>query len=413
MATTQPQRIQTIDAVRGVAVMGILLMNIVAFSMPEAAYMNPRAYGGAQGADLAVYLFNFILFDGKMRGLFSFLFGASLLLIVERAAAKGESPARVHYARMFWLFLFGLAHLWLLWWGDILNHYAVIGAFAFLFRKLRVRTLVMIGIGLVAFEWLFLALLPFSYSMAEAGLPDAKQAAKSLAEFQRNFGAPSADAIAKDLALHRGPYADLLQARFLKHRFDWIGTNFFVGAETLGYMLFGMASLKSGLLTGAWEAARYRRWALIGFGISLPVYAALAWFLVSQGFTVRAVLWGVIWAPVPFRAMMIAAWACLIVLGVRGGGALSERLAATGRMAFTNYLVTTICMTFLFYGQGLGLYGHLSRWQVYGPALAMIALMLLWSKPWLARFRYGPFEWLWRSLARLRLQPIRGAAATG
>ena len=120
-------RVATLDVIRGVAVMGILIMNIVAFAMPEAAYMNPASFGSHGAVDYGVWAVNFVLVDGKMRGLFSFLFGASMLLVIERAEAKGENPLRVHYARMFWLLLFGLAHLYLLWWGDILAHYALVG----------------------------------------------------------------------------------------------------------------------------------------------------------------------------------------------------------------------------------------------------------------------------------------------
>jgi uncharacterized protein len=110
-ATTAPdERIATLDIVRGVAVMGILAMNIVAFAMPVAAYLNPMAYGTHGPADLASWLFSFILIDGKMRGLFSFLFGASVLLVIERAEAGGRNPAAVHYSRMIWLLVFGLIH---------------------------------------------------------------------------------------------------------------------------------------------------------------------------------------------------------------------------------------------------------------------------------------------------------------
>src|SRR5688500_17884960 len=109
------ERIITLDILRGVAVMGILAMNIVGFSMPEPAYSSPLAYGGSTGIDLFVWTFNFILIDGKMRGLFSLLFGASMLLVVERAAAKGENEACIHYRRMTWLLLFGLALLYFLW----------------------------------------------------------------------------------------------------------------------------------------------------------------------------------------------------------------------------------------------------------------------------------------------------------
>ena len=116
-----PARLQTLDLVRGVAVLGILLLNIVGFGLPEAAYFNPRAYGGSEGADLAAWLINFILFDGKMRGLFSFLVGASMLLVIDRAEAKGESPVAVHYRRMAWLRIYGRAQLWLVCFGDILG----------------------------------------------------------------------------------------------------------------------------------------------------------------------------------------------------------------------------------------------------------------------------------------------------
>src|SRR4029079_5120810 len=145
-ATTAPgERIATLDIVRGVAVMGILAMNIVGFAMPGAAYMNPMAYGTQGPADLASWGFSFIRIDGKMRGLFSFLFGASLLLVVERAEASGRNPALVHYSRMFWLLVFGLIHFYLIWWGDILSLYAPVGMIAFLFRHFSVRQLLHMG----------------------------------------------------------------------------------------------------------------------------------------------------------------------------------------------------------------------------------------------------------------------------
>jgi len=110
------------------------------------------------------------------------------------------------------------------------------------------------------------------------------------------------------------------------------------------------------------------------------------------------------------RPPMIAGWICLILLLARPGGALTTLLAAAGRMAFTNYLATSLICTTLFYGYGLGWYGHLSRWQLYPVVFAIWAAILIWSRLWLAHFRFGPFEWLWRSLARGSFQPIRGSA---
>ena len=113
--TLPPPRIATLDIVRGVAVLGILAMNVVGFSMPFNAYLNPAAFGMEGQADYISWLLSFILIDGKMRGLFSFLFGASLLLVIERAEAKGESAASIHYRRMVWLLVFGLLHYYFIW----------------------------------------------------------------------------------------------------------------------------------------------------------------------------------------------------------------------------------------------------------------------------------------------------------
>ena len=407
-----PDRIATLDVIRGVAVMGILIMNITAFAMPEAAYTNPAAYGGHSGIDLAVWAFNVVLIDGKMRGLFSFLFGASMLLVIDRATAKDESPARVHFSRMVWLFLFGEVHLILLWWGDILNHYALIGCIAWFFRKMPAYKLVAIAIILIATEVLLVTGLPFDVHNAQVAVQAPHPTAAAISrynEIQQHFGTPNAAALRDTLALYRGPYAPMLADR-LKHALGSTQASFlFVGLETLGYMLLGMACLKSGMLTAEWSRAQYRHWALIGFGTGVPAFAALAFYVAYNGFDLLPVVIGSILLPTLFRPLMIIGWACLIILLARPG-ALTTRIAAAGRMAFTNYLCTTILCTTLFYVYGFGLYGHLSSAELYPVVFAVWAVMLLWSKPWLEHFRYGPLEWLWRSLARMRLQPIRGGA---
>jgi uncharacterized protein len=412
MSATAPDRILTLDTIRGVAVMGILLMNIVGFGLIETAYLNPRAQGGAEGADLTAYLVNFVLFDGKMRGLFSFLFGASTLLVIERATAKGESAARVHYARMIWLLVFGLMHLWLIWYGDILSHYALVGMIAFSFRNSRVRTLVIVGAVLVLLETLLLSGLGSSVWAIQHGLGDMSPSlrAKNLASYEEAFGVPPAAWIAEQTAASRGSYAAIVTARFHETALAPINNLLLVGMETLAYMLFGMAGLRSGMLSGAWPRARYWRWMVVGFALSLPAYLAIAAWLVRADFSTFAVVAGVLAAPTPFRPAMIVGWACLIMLLMAPGGALTARIAAAGRMAFSNYLLTSLICTLLFYGYGLGWFGQLSRAQLYLVVIPIWAGMLLWSKPWLERFAYGPLEWLWRSLARAQLQPLRGGA---
>jgi len=407
----QSRRIVTLDIVRGVAVMGILAMNIVAFAMPMQAYVNPRAYGTESAADLFAYGFNFIFVDGKMRGLFSFLFGASMLLVVQLAERNGESPRKVHFRRMLWLLLFGLAHYYLIWFGDILIGYAIVGMIAWLFRNKPARSLVRWGIGFLIVQFLLMAALSFAMAalsqLVSVPNPDPEHVAM-WGEFTREIAVPTPAALASDLALHRGSWLGVVEHQLGPTRLlmPFIFT-MVMGWETLAYMLFGMAALKSGFLTGEQPDARYRRIALIGLAIAVPAYGVFLSRLFAENFSVVALnIWGVA-ATVPFRPLLILAYAAIIILATRRGGWLVDRIAAAGRAAFTNYLGTSILMTGLFYGWGVGLYGSLSRAELWIPVIVMWIVMLAWSKPWLDRFAYGPFEWLWRSLARWQVQPLR------
>ena len=417
-ATEPPPRIVTLDIVRGVAVMGILAMNIVAFAMPFQAYMNPLAFGHEGPADLASWAFNFVLIDGKMRGLFSFLFGASMLLVIERAEAAGRSPAAIHYSRMFWLLLFGLLHFYFIWFGDILAGYAQVALIAYFFRRLGTPALLRWGVGLVTVQFLVFAGLAAGsfYLQAQAALPGAPaEVVREWQGLQAELGAPAAAVLSEKLALFTGPYGGIVAHQLGDWDAPFLGTLMF-GWETLAYFLFGMAALRSGFLRGEWDDVRYRRAALIGFGIGIPAYAVLGWIAWSGGFEVPVMLATVMAGTVPFRPLMVVATAALVILLTRRGGALVVRIAAAGRAAFTNYLGTSILMTAWFYGWGFGMYGSFSRIELWVVVVAMWALMLLWSKPWLERFQYGPFEWLWRSLSRWEPQPMRrrpeAAAAT-
>ena len=414
-ATTEAgPRIASLDVVRGIAVMGILAMNIVAFGMPFQAYMNPLAYGMESAADYWSWVFSFIFIDGKMRGLFSFLFGASTLLVIERAEASGQSAASVHYRRMLWLLVFGLLHFYFIWFGDILASYALVGLLLYFFRKLGTRALVKWGVALVIVQSLLFAAIAVgvTYLSQIATQPGADPAnVREWQSMQQQFGILSGQPLADKLALFRGSYAGLVGHRLGEQGLQPFTGIFFFGWETLGYMLLGMAALKSGFFRGDWSVERYRKIALTGLAIAIPVYALLAWLLTRDGFSVPMILTVVMAATTPFRPVMVFAYAALIILLSRNGGALVDRIAATGRAAFTNYLGTSLLMTTLFYGYAVGRYGTMSRIELWIPVVAMWALMLLWSKPWLERFRYGPFEWLWRSLARWQFQPMRREAS--
>lgn len=399
----------TLDALRGFAVMGILAMNIVAFALPEWAYVAPGSYGGNSGADKASWLFSFILIDGKMRGLFSLLFGASMALIIERAEAKGESAARVHYARMIWLLLIGFAHYLFIWWGDILFLYAVIGCIAWLFRNWEPQRLIKWGLIIYALGFTIYALqfggLQFLQFMATQPGADPDFVAQ-YGEVMRDPEL-SIDARA-EIAAYSGSYAGILARRWgdIAHLLLLVPQSF---TETLPLMLFGMAMQKNGFLTGEWDRADYVRWARKMLLPGLLLSTLLGLWVAATGYDLITTLANFLAWSMPPRLLLTIGYAALLILLIRKaqGSALMHRVAAAGRAAFTNYLGTSIVMTAIFYGYGLGLYNQIGRAGLWGFVIGAWVLMLLWSKPWLDRFHYGPFEWLWRSLARGKLQPFK------
>lgn len=404
---TTGMRYPTLDVIRGVAVMGILLANLPLFALPEAAAFSPLAWGGSGLVERAVWFANFVLVEGKMRGLFSLLFGASLLLVIDGAGARGENPVAVHLRRMAVLFAIGCVHLYFFWSGDILSHYALVACFALPFVRLSVRWLVGCAILLLALQ-VVISGMAGTLLLASAAR-DTPQAVEIWDAFASGFGVPSNDVLASEIAAIRGGFLEAAGWRWRDQPAPFTVLPI-VGVETLSMMLLGMAGLRSGFLTGAWPRARYRRWAIVGLSLGLASYGALGWNTMAHGFDQRWVYWSALVIAQPFRTLMTLGYAAAVVSLV-GGGALTRRIAAVGRTALSNYLGTTLLMTFLFSGWGLNQFARWDRAALYLLAPPAWGLMLLWSQPWLARFRFGPVEWLWRSVARGRLQPMRGAAA--
>lgn len=402
-------RIATLDAVRGFAVMGILLLNIVDFAMPGYAYIDPHYYGGADGANWWTWATVYILADGKMRGLFTMMFGASTVLIAERAVASGESPARVHYARMASLFVIGMIHAYLIWAGDILVLYSVCGAAMFAFWRLRPRVLLAIGVGLLVVK---LALGMSFYGAvgrleAAAQAPGAAPPAMHAWQKARTEMAPPPESAVEDLKAYRGNWLDAYRARA---SFAWVmQTQIAIISipDTLALIAIGMALYRLGFFSGQWSRQRYAQVVVAGLA-TLPFYVLLVRWIESTHFSPVTLLATEAIQLSVLRPSLSLAWASVVILFVQSGnlGWLAERLAATGRMAFSNYLGTSIVATLIFNGYGLGWFGYLERWTLYPVVAGFWLAMLLWSKPWLARFRYGPLEWAWRSLARWRFQPM-------
>jgi len=411
-ASAASERIVTLDVIRGIAVMGIFSVNVVGMAMLKFAYFYPPAYGFDSVGDHVMWFLNFLLIDGKMRSLFSILFGASMLLVIERAVQAGRSGWRTHYARMAVLLVIGWLHFALLWWGDILTHYAAVGMVAVLLWKLSARTLLIVAaVGFVVHAappvYFFAREIPEYY---QAKQPDAPAELKKKWEERMKELSPSAERLAKDRAEHR-----TIATRFQSVVPDKIVEPLDLGPlwlETIALMLLGMAGYKSGFLTGGWTDRSYRKVAAIGLGVGLAVYGFLGARAWIAGFGPVEMFTATQIATPIFRPVMATGYAALFILLFRNRSALRDRLAAVGRTAFSNYLFCTIIGTLLFYGFAGDLYGKLSRGEAWLLVPPVWALMLLWSKPWLDRFNYGPFEWLWRSLARLQVQPMRRRSGT-
>lgn len=402
----------SLDAMRGFGVMGILLLNIIGFSMPGAAYVNPAAWGGTDPINIGVWAFNFVLFDGKMRGLFSVLFGASMLLVIQRAEASGQNARSVHLNRMAWLFVIGAAHYIILWWGDILVPYAISGTLALYFVQKDIRQLIRWAIILFSLYFLIACLMVGgSWWQSIQGLAPGADAAtiETTRKMLASFGEPGSSDIARDLALYKGGWPAIFADNLSTFPSSLFNALLLFTLDTLGMMVLGMAMLKSGFMLGLWAPEMYAKIARRGFAIGLGPMIALAAWVIASGFDTMTAFGAFFAFSFPFRIALTIGWAAVLlwIIVRHQQHPLIGRVAAAGRAAFSNYLGTSVLMTFIFYGWGLGLFGQIDRITAMAFVIGAWGIMLLWSKPWLQRFRFGPAEWLWRSLARRSLQPMR------
>ena len=390
--------------------MGILLLNIVGYAWPEIVYVSPRAPGGppVSAAEDWTWLALFVLADGKFRGLFSLLFGASLLLFVTRAdearqRSGGRDGAALQRRRLGWLAAFGLGHYFLIWWGDILFLYAVCGFAALAARDWPVRRLVRWALGLYAAGALIMGAMMAMPAAPWLGLPEIAGAAAG------ELDSAYAKEAREERIVRLGSWPEQVGHNL---RAEWFGPLMAVALtwfETLPLMLLGMALFKAGLFAGTWDTGRLRRWAWRGIAAGLVLTIPIAAWVWAEGFPLALVLFAWLSPAMLARLASVIGYAALLVLLARNfaDSWLGERVVAAGRMAFSNYLGTSLLMTFLFHGWGLGLYARYGRPELLAFVLLGWIVMLAWSKPWLAYFRFGPLEWAWRSLTYGRLEPLR------
>jgi uncharacterized protein len=397
----EKERIVSIDVLRGFALLGILPMNIQYFSMISAAYGNPTAYGDLRGANYWVWSLCHVLADQKFMTIFSMLFGAGILLMTSRIEATGKPSAALHYRRMGWLILFGLAHAYLLWSGDILVAYGMCGFLVYLCRKLRPRTLLVLGLLTIAVASASLALYgAWSRHWSPAQLQIARE----------QLWMPTASQAANEIRAYRGSWSAQMQFRVPDSiQMENIVFVAFTFWRVTGLMLAGMALFKLGVFSAKQPASLY--WTMIAialcYGIPITVYGTHRDFAAGWDFR-YSFFYG---AQFNYWASLLVSlgWVGAIMHASRAAALLplTRRLAAVGRMAFTNYIMHTIICTTIFYGHGFALFAKVERVWQFAIVVAIWLLQLIVSPIWLKHFFFGPLEWLWRCLTYQQWAPLR------
>lgn len=402
-------RITSLDIVRGVAVLGIVIANIVGLGQPMTAAVWPGAFLSDPGP-LADWLWGaqLVFVDGKLRGIFTLLFGAGLVLFYRRAEARGEGYGLLA-RRLFWLGVFGFAHWALLWRGDILLSYAVAGFVVMWFvtwdwHKQLALGLVGYAVGALVY---FASSVPMAWAAAGDFASDAGMA-QLQASLRAGEAADLADGRVEGALIASGDQAGLIAHNLSDHLASLPGETLIGLFEAAPLMLIGMGLLGAGPFDGRLPPRRQRNWGralwLAGTLATMPIAAWAMGRGIAYWDSFAAFIG---WSALPRLAAALGLLALLALWGRHAGGGLATRLAAAGRCAFSNYIGTSALALAIFAGWGLGLYGQLSRIELYGVALLIWAVMLAWPTWWLARFRHGPLEWLWRCLTYGRRFPLR------
>ena len=357
-----------LDLIRGVAVLGILVMNVVSYGLGSGPYFNISAGGSVSWFDWIIGGFGEIFVDQKFMGLFSLLFGAGVALFCDRAARKTRRPRLLGLWRNLLLLGFGIIH-GLLWEGDILVAYALVSPLIILLYRSSPRTLLILGLGALALSPVTAVLFQFGAMADGAGMGGFWQAGTEL---------------------------NATEAAFLA--IDGL-------TRSAGMMLIGVALYRTGVLTGERSSAFYRRMSIIGLGTGLPLAVVGLLWVAARDFSPEVAFIGAIPNSLGTAPAALGYVGLIVIWNRRPQTSIHVRLRSAGRMALTNYLTQTMLgiavLQVLFAGSSL------TRTMLLGFVVVVWAVQLWWSKAWLDRFRYGPAEWLWRIATYRRLQPMR------
>ncbi len=394
-----PDRIHTLDFIRGFAVLGILIMNIQSFSMPEAAYLNPMAYGDMSGSNRWIWILSHVFADNKFISIFSMLFGAGIFLMSSKIESLSRKSAGFHYRRIFWLFVFGLIHAYLFWYGDILVAYAMCGVLVYLFRRIKAGWLLLFG-----FLTMFVgsALYLFFGATIEFWPPEQIESTKL-------FWMPALGEIQSEIEAYRGSWIEGFNQRYpMTMAMQTMVFLVNISWHTGGLMLIGMGLFKLGILS----AERSNRFYFIGLiltgiiGYTL-IYAGLRYNFSHQWAFEFSMYQG---AQFNYWGSLFVAYAyiCVIVLIFKSGALrwCTETLKLVGRSALSNYFFDTLVCTFLFYGYGFGFFAKVDRLGQILIVIVIWSVQIMLTRWWMKRYRFGPAEWLWRSLTYWKWQSL-------
>ncbi len=364
---TRSERITNLDTVRGIATLGILVMNAVSFGLPQPAYFNLHYAGSDTVLDWIVGVLGEVFVDQKTMAMFSMLFGAGIVVFADRAAAKGRRANWLSLWRNTLLLWIGLVHA-AFWFGDVLALYAICSPVLLLLRTRSARTLFITGGVCIAISALTMAMIQGEIDAGDLG------------EYWVDENTAMGDAV---------------------------GFAFFVdfGMRALGAMLIGVGLFRAEIIQGRRSAEFYRRLAAWSLGTGVPLSILGVVVHLANDWSPDVALVGAVPNILATVPMAIGYIALIALWNQREDTWLHERVRAVGRMALTNYLTQTI-MGLVVLGAAIGV-GELGRAEIFVFILIVWVVQLAWSRPWLERFRFGPFEWLWRVAPYRKLQPIR------
>ena len=424
----QKERIHVLDSLRGIAILGILMMNIPGFAIPQVLFGDLNLMHEAGTLNFTAWYFIEFFLEGSQRAIFSMLFGAGVLLFISRAEKRvgGLWPADYFLRRQLWLLLFGLFNSFiLLWFWDILIDYACCGIIVFAFRRLAPRALI---IGGVVCLLLMTARENYDYykqkQMVAKGeaiaaidttvhmlTPREKKMLNDMTSFRENSTPEKKrEKYEEQLESGRGTYAEIYEDHSERRMYGLINYFFFGLWDVLSFMFFGMAFYKSGFLLGKAPASKYIILCLTTLGLGLLISYFRIQFVIDNNYNNFQYT-----KKVPFQfyelsrtLRSIGIFALIMVLYKSGLFKwFFSLMRPVGQMAFTNYLMQSFMVGFFFYGVGYGMYGKLQRYEMYYIVAATWAVQIIYSHIWLQYFRFGPLEWCWRSLTYWKLQPLR------